>query len=251
MPNLSSSRSLLTENDGKRFLGLLGTGVVLSVLVLLSPALAQELTSSESGSLEQKRLDVHLSVYVLGSLPMHTNNLVLRGEEIPQTSIGIGIGAGYKAGIFPYFMKRIVGIEAESFGLGANVAAPRTVTGAGTRADADAYFIAATTMANLLVRYPGARFQPYVGVGSGFSSGYLLGSDIQHGSDRITGNFSSMAFAYQFLGGLRGYITQKAFIFGEYKYFVAKYDWDSKGTGPGVTLNLHAQLFLGGIGLSF
>ncbi len=235
----------------KRFLGSLGTGVVLYSLMLLSAAHAQEATSSESGSLEPKRLEVHLSVYVLGSSPIHTSTLVLGGEEIPQTSVGRGIGAGYKAGIFPYFMKRIVGIEAESFGFGANVAAPRTVTGAGIRADADAYFIAVTTMANLLVRYPGQRFQPYVGAGGGFSSGYLLGSDIQHGPDRVTGNASTMTFAYQFLGGLRGYVTQKIFIFGEYKYFVAKYDWDSKGTGPTVTLNLHAHLVSAGVGLSF
>jgi len=234
----------------RRFSTFLCTSI-LYLLVLFSSAHAQAAASSEAGGLEPKRLDVHLSVYALGSFPMDASTLKLGGEKIPQTSIGRGLGGGFKAGIFPQFMKRIVGLEAESFGFGANVVAPQTVTGAGIRAHADTYVIAMTTMANLLVRYPGQRFQPYGGVGGGLSSGYLLGSDIQRGTERVTGYASSMTFAYQFLGGLRGYVTQKVFVFGEYKYFVAKYDWDSKGTGSTATLNVHAQLFSAGIGLSF
>ncbi|HKN86153.1 MAG TPA: hypothetical protein VJV04_04805 [Nitrospiraceae bacterium] len=184
---------------------------------------------------------------------MHASPLKVGGEEISQTSMGRGIGGGFKAGVFPHFMKRIVGLEAETFGLGAGVTAPRTITGAGIRS-ADADFIAVTTMVNILLRYPGQTLQPYGGVGGGLSSGFLLDSDIQLDSNRVTGNASSMAFAYQFLGGLRGYVTQKVFLFGEYKYVAAKYDWDSKGPSgsrPSVTLNLHAQLFSAGIGLSF
>jgi opacity protein-like surface antigen len=144
-----------------------------------------------------------------------------------------------------------VGLEAESFGFGAYMKAPQTVTAAGMQANADAHFIAVTTMGNLLVRYPGQRFQPYAGMGIGWSSGYLLGSDIQHGTDRVTGQVGTMTFAYQFFAGLRGYVTQKVFVFGEYKYFVAKYDWDGHGARPAVTLNLHAQLLSVGVGLSF
>jgi len=225
--------------------------MILWSLLLLSPAHAEEATRPESADLEPKKLDVHLSVYGLGSFPSHASTLKVGAEEVPQTSIGRGLGAGYKAGIFPHFLKRIVGLEAEGFGFGANMEAPHTVIGAGIPANADAYFIAVTTMANLLVRYPGQMFQPYAGVGGGLSSGYLLGSDIQHGTDKVTGHAGTMTFAYQFLGGLRGYVTQKVFVFGEYKYFVAKYDWDGKGTRPAVTLNLHAQLFSAGIGLSF
>ena len=187
-------------------------------------------------------MDVHLSVFGLGSFPMPGRNLNLGGEELPHTSIGGGVGAGYKAGIFPHFLKRIVGLEAESFGFGANMNTPQTVTAAGIHANADAHFIAVTTMANLLVRYPGQRFQPYAGVGVGWSSGYLLGSDIGYGSDRVTGQVGTMTFAHQFLVGVRGYVTQKVFVFGEYKYFVAKYDWDGHGARPAVTLNLHAPL---------
>lgn len=234
----------------RRFSTFLYTSI-LSLLVLLSSAHAQEATSSEAGGLEPKRLDVHLSVYALGSVPMHARTLKVGGEEIPQASLERGFGGGFKAGIFPHFMKRIVGLEAESFGFGANVMAPQTVTGTGIRADADAYLIAVTTMANLLVRYPGQRFQPYGGVGGGLSSGYLLGSDIQRGTEQVTGHANTMTLAYQFLGGLRAYITQKAFVFGEYKYFVAKYDWDGNGARPAVTLNLHAQLLSAGVGLSF
>ena len=230
-----------------------GAVLILYVLAFLSPAHAQDAISSESETLQPKKLDVHLSAYALGSFPMHVSTLKVSGDEIPQTSIGRGIGGGFKAGVFPHFLKRIVGLEGETFVLGAAVTAPRTITGTGIRS-ADADFIAVTTMVNLLLRYPGQIFQPYGGVGGGLSSGFLFDSDIQRGSDKITGNAGSMTFAYQFLGGLRGYVTQKVFLFGEYKYVAAKYDWDNQGLSgsrPSVTLNLHAQLFSVGIGLSF
>jgi Outer membrane protein beta-barrel domain len=227
--------------------------MILCSLLFVLPAHAQDASSPESGKVEAKKIDIHLSAYALGTLPMHASTLKVGGDEIPQTSVGRGIGGGFKAGIFPHVLKRIVGLEAETFILGAGVTAPRMMTGAGIRS-ADADFIAVTTMVNVLLRYPGQILQPYGGVGGGLSSGFLLDTDIQHGSDRITGNGGSMTFAYQFLGGLRGYVTPKVFLFGEYKYVAAKYDWDSigsSGSRPSVTLNLHAQLFSIGIGLSF
>ena len=227
--------------------------MILCSLLFVLPAHAQDASSPESGKVEAKKIDIHLSAYALGNFAVHASTLKVGGDEIPQTSVGRGIGGGFKAGVFPHFLKRIVGLEGETFVLGAAVTAPRTITGTGIRS-ADADFIAVTTMVNLLLRYPGRIFQPYGGVGGGLSSGFLFDSDIQRGSDKITGNAGSMTFAYQFLGGLRGYVTQKVFLFGEYKYVAAKYDWDNQGLSgsrPSVTLNLHAQLFSVGIGLSF
>ena len=228
-----------------------GGVLILYGLVSLGSAHAREADSSESESLELKKRDVHLSLYALGGVSTDASTLKVAGEDIPETSLGRGLGAGFKAGIFPHGLKRIIGLEGESFAFGTNVTAPGTVTGGGIPAKAEANFIAVATMANVLVRVPGRTFQPYAGVGGGVSSGYLLASDIEHGADRVMGNAASMTFACQFFGGLRGYVSHTVFVFGEYKYFVATYDWGGNATRAAVTLNLHAHLLSAGVGLSF
>lgn len=206
------------------------------------PAGAQQAVETQDRR-DPTKMDVHLSFYALLAVP-YNRNVQAGGTEFTNTSLGRGIGAGYKAGLFPVFTHKIVGIEAETFGLGTRVTSPRTGSG-GTARAASADVIAVNTLVNLLVRYPGRTWQPYVGIGAGWSSGYIRNMDIQRGSERMTGNATDLTFAYQFLGGVRGLVGSHAFVFGEYKYLVATYHW----TG-GTVLNFHSQLFLVGIGLS-
>ena len=47
-------------------------------------------------------------------------------------------------------------------------------------------------------------------------------------------------------------MTKRLFLFGEYKYFGAKYSWDSDGAGDSkVKLDLQAHLISGGVARSF
>lgn len=109
-------------------------------------------------------------------------------------------------------------------------------------------------MVNVLARYPGEIIQPYVGVGIGVSGGQLSDANIQVASSQLTGKAGDGAGAFQFLGGVRAYVTKMIFLFGEYKYFAANYKWESEGisTGsPSVNFDFRTQIVSGGIGISF
>lgn len=86
----------------------------------------------------------------------------------------------------------------------------------------------------------------------GTSSGFLHNASIQHGNLALTGTSGDMAFAYQFLGGIKTFVTKRLFVFGEYKYFGTKYSFDSEGAGNSkVKLDFQTHIVSGGIGWSF
>jgi opacity protein-like surface antigen len=83
-----------------------------------------------------------------------------------------------------------------------------------------------TVGVNLLARYPGRTFQPYVGVG--------VGTVIAHLSDTATvQSDTSIAGGWNMLTGLRAFVTPYVAIFTEYKYTGAtlRFDQASAGTG--------------------
>lgn len=227
-------------------------GVVLTCalsMASIQPVSAEEGSGTVSGGGGRRKPDIYVGVFILGSTPKN-KNLVVGGDEIPQTTVGSGMGAGIKAGLYPPLTNRIVGIEAEIFGHGGDVTAPRTTVSGGTRF-ANANLITFNTMANLVMRYPGEILQPYIGAGWGLSSGFLTDIDIERGTDQLSGTGGTMTVAYQFLGGLRANLTKNVFLFGEYKYFAAQYEWDSEGSGPSTSLDFRTQFISGGVGLSF
>jgi len=64
---------------------------------------------------------------------------------------------------------------------------------------------------NLLLRYPGQTFQPYVGFGGAALIGHISQTvDVQSDTD--------VGFGINLLGGLRTFITPYVAIFAEYKY---------------------------------
>jgi opacity protein-like surface antigen len=138
-----------------------------------------------------------------------------------------------------------LGAEIEAFGLGGSIRSSRTTTGAGTT-QAQGNLIAVSTMYNLMLRYPGDRLQPYIGAGIGSSTGFLYNVNIQSGNNSLSGSSRDWTFAYQFLGGLRTFVTANLFLFGEYKYYVVKYSWDSD-----VRFDFQTHLVSGGLGWSF
>ena len=84
-------------------------------------------------------------------------------------------------------------------------------------------------MANVLLRYPGETIQPYIGIGAGLSGGFARDLNLQHSTiGTVHENAADGAFAYQFLGGVRANVTERMFLFTEYKYFVANYQWESE-----------------------
>ena len=213
------------------------------------PPPQQELPSL-APPLSEKKIDLLLSGHLIGLFPQN-EDLSVGGNRIPYTDVRGTIGAGIKFDAYPWFTKRILGAEIEAFGLGGSVRAPRTTSGTGTT-QAQGSLIAITTMYNLMLRYPGETIQPYIGAGVGSSTGILYNVNIQNGNVGLSGTSGDLAFAYQFLGGLRAFVTKNLFLFGEYKYFATNYSWGSEGAGnQRVKLDFQTQIVSGGIGWSF
>ena len=225
-------------------------GVLLLMEYSVGGAFAEEVPPQPPPPSIIKKIDLLLSGHVIGLFPQD-KDLSVGGNRISNTDVRGTIGAGIKFDIYPWFTKKIVGAEIEAFGLGGNVRAPRTTSGTGTT-QAQGSLIAITTMYNLMLRYPGETVQPYIGVGAGSSIGIVYNANIQSGNVGLSGISGDLAFAYQFLGGVRAFVTKKLFLFGEYKYFVTKYSWDSEGAGnQRIKLDFQTQVVSGGVGWSF
>ncbi len=199
------------------------------VVVLLQPGLV----------VAAETVDVDIGLYTLGSFPSN-QGLYAQGANPSDTRIANGVGAGIKVAVFPHYLGNMIGIGLESFGHGSEIAFSSS-TSAGSTASTNLWVF--NSMANLILRYPGRTLVPYIGVGGGYSSGVLTDPNIPGRSDR---DFeSSWTFGYQFLGGVEGNLTDKVFLFSEYKYFSANYHWKE------LALDFRSQYVLFGIGLRF
>ena len=182
--------------------------------------------------------DVDIGLYALGAFPSD-HGLFAQGGNPSDTRIANGAGAGLKVAVFPHFLGSIVGIGLESSGHGSGITF--SSPGAGSPPSTNLWIF--NSMVNLTIRYPGKVFVPYIGVGGGYSSGVLTHADIPGRSDR---DFEgSWTLASQFFGGVQGNLTEKLFLFSEYKYASANYHWEK------LALDFRSQYFLLGIGLRF
>jgi opacity protein-like surface antigen len=184
-------------------------------------------------------VDVDIGLYTLGAFPSD-QGLYAQGANPSDTRITNGVGAGIKVAVFPHYLGNIIGIELESFGHGSEIAFSSS-TSVGSTASTNLWVF--NSMANLILRYPGKTLVPYIGVGGGLSDGMLTDPNIPGRSDR---DFEgSWTLGYQFLGGLQGNLTEKVFLFSEYKYFSANYHWKE------LALDFRSQYVLFGFGLRF
>ena len=62
------------------------------------------------------------------------------------------------------------------------------------------------------------------------------------------GTLTDTSLALQYLAGLRALVTERVFLFGEYKYFASRYHW-SGSLEP--SLNLRTHIIAVGVGLAF
>jgi opacity protein-like surface antigen len=194
--------------------------------------------------------EIYGAIYVLGSLA-ENRNLNVGGEELPSTTVRNGAGGGFRAGVFPAFTGYIVGIQAESFALGHEVSAPASMGSSGIQSGRGT-LLAWTTMVSLLVQYPDPLMKPYVGVGVGWSSSFLLDTQLMKGAvtqtGTQTGTLRDTSAAFQYFAGLRAHVTGSVFVFGEYKYFASRYQW---GGSLDPSLDLRTHIVAIGVGLSF
>lgn len=195
--------------------------------------------------------DVELSAYALGSWPRDVN--IFNQETTVPASIQDGFGAGFKVGIFPSALHRMVGLELDSNVHGTAVSFPNIANGQNHGTGRSDLLMINTTF-NLILRYPGERLRPYIGAGIGWSHGTLLNPNI---AGRDDDDFdSARAFTHQFLGGaqvvlsphVRLFNTQQTvaiFLYGEYRYLSSDYHWE------GLAIDFRTHYGLVGAGLRF
>jgi opacity protein-like surface antigen len=217
-----------------------------ALLTVLSccPSLTDVAFPSEFG-------DIELSGYALGTLP-GTQDLFNQGTTV-SASVEQGFGAGFKIGVFPSVLNRMAGLEMDSNIHGMNLEFPNIANGRNRETGRSSLLMINTTF-NVILRYPGERFRPYVGGGIGWSHGTLLNPNIAGRDDKDFD--SARAFTHQFLGGAQVVLTPHlslfnaqqdiaVFLFGEYRYLSSNYHWE----GLAVDFRTHYGLF--GIGLRF
>jgi opacity protein-like surface antigen len=190
--------------------------------------------------------EIYGAIYLLGSLAKN-RNLNVGGEELPSTTVKNGAGGGFKAGVFPAFTAYVVGIQAETFGVGHEVTAPASIGGSGIQSGHGTLF-AWTTMVSLLVQYPGTMIKPYLGIGAGWSSSFLIDARLTKGAAMQSGTLRDTSVAFQYVAGLRARLTESVFMFGEYKYFASRYQW---GGTLDSALDLRTHIVAIGVGLLF
>ncbi|HEU4500403.1 MAG TPA: outer membrane beta-barrel protein [Nitrospira sp.] len=206
---------------------------------------AQEIWAADDAS-PRTGPEIYGGVYVFGSLAQN-RNLNVGGEELPSTTVKNAAGGGFKAGVFPAFTGYVVGIQAESFGLGHEVKAPASMGASGVQSG-HGTLLAWTTMVSLIMQYPGKLVKPYGGVGAGWSSSYLVDAHLTKGAVTQAGTLRDTSLAFQYFAGVRMLVTEKVFVFGEYKYFASRYQW-SGNLEPSLDLRTHIVAI--GVGLSF
>lgn len=195
--------------------------------------------------------DVELSAYALGSWPRDMN--IFNQETTVPSSIQDGFGAGFKVGLFPSALRRMVGLELDSNVHGTAVSFPNVANGQNHGTGRSDLLIINTTF-NLILRYPGERIRPYIGAGIGWSHGTLLNPNIAGRDDKDFD--SARAFTHQFLGGAQVVLsphvplfntqrTVAVFLYGEYRYLSSDYHWE------GLAIDFRTHYGLLGVGLRF
>ena len=211
----------------------------LTLLVFSSLSLAFMIELLQpGGGVAAETADVDVGLYALGAFPSD-QGLFAQGGNPSNSRIANGVGAGIKASVFPHYFRRLVGIGLETFGHGSEItfSSPH----AGSLPSTNLWVF--STMLNLTLRYPWKAFVPYIGIGGGYSSGVLTHADIPGRPDQ---DFEgSWTVGSQFFGGVQGNLTERLFLFSEYKYFSADYHWKE------LALDFRSQYALFGIGLRF
>jgi opacity protein-like surface antigen len=154
----------------------------------------------------------------------------LSGLEAPDFDMKNSLAYGGKVGVYPYHGS--LGFELDVFHSTPHIKNLDDVPG---------IHLAVTNVgANILLRYPGVTFQPYLGIGPGILIARLSRS-------ATTEQDTQVSIGFNFLTGIRAFVTPHVALFTEYKYTDAKFDFGGAfGSVGGFDSSYRAhQLFTG------
>jgi opacity protein-like surface antigen len=154
----------------------------------------------------------------------------LSGLEAPDFDLKNSLAYGGKVGVYPFHGS--LGFELDVFHSTPHVKNLDDIPG---------IHLAVTNVgANILLRYPGVTFQPYLGAGPGILIARLSRS-------ATTEQDTQVSIGLNFLTGIRAFVTPKVALFTEYKYTDAKFGFNGAFGSLGgfdSTYSAH-QLFVG------
>ena len=155
--------------------------------------------------------------------------------RIPDLDLKNAVAYGGKLGYFPG--NGAMGVELDVFNSQPNIKNLDNIPG---------IHLGVTNVGiNLLLRYPGQTFQPYVGFGGAALIARISQTvDVQSDTD--------VGFGINLLGGIRAFITPYVAIFTEYKYTRGTLTFDEAfGPAGGFTGDYQAQHVVFGVSYHF
>lgn len=162
-----------------------------------------------------------------------TGNLV--GLQAPDFDLKNSLTYGAKVGHF--FNDSYYGLEGEVFHTTPHIKNLDDVPGI--------HFRMTSAMINLILRYPGLTFQPYIGFGGGLVFANIDDSATTRSELDVAGGWSVLA-------GLRAFLTPSVALFTEYKYTGATLQFDDTfAANQGFLSDYRAQHVLMGLSYHF
>jgi opacity protein-like surface antigen len=132
------------------------------------------------------------------------------GIELVDFDMKNSLAYGGKVGVYPFHGS--LGFELDVFHSTPHVKNLDDVPG---------IHLAVTNIgANMLLRHPGTTFQPYLGIGPGILVAHLSRS-VQTEPD------TQVSIGFNFLTGIRAFVTPNVALFTEYKFTDAKFSFDN------------------------
>jgi opacity protein-like surface antigen len=119
------------------------------------------------------------------------------------------------------------------------------VTGTTTQNVAGAHVRMMTGAINVIARYPGKRFQPYIGVGFAMNWARFSSPELRSGRAQVASDTSP---GFNALAGMRFFMTKHVALFGEYKYTKSSFDF---GNNVLFQADYSAHNFVAGVSLHF
>lgn len=159
----------------------------------------------------------------------------LSGFRAPDFDLKNALVYGAKVGVFPgngWF-----GVELDAFHSSPHIKNLDDVPGIHMRVT--------NVGVNLIARYPGVTFQPYVGIGAAALIARI-------GDSATTRGDTDVASGLNLLTGIRAFVTPYVAVFTEYKYTQSTFEFDGAfGGSSGFNGNYNAQHLVFGVSYHF
>jgi opacity protein-like surface antigen len=159
----------------------------------------------------------------------------LSGLEAPDFDMKNSLAYGGKVGVYPFH-------GSLGFELDVNHGTPHVKN----LDDIPGIHLGVTNVgANILLRYPGVTFQPYLGIGPGILIARLSRS-------ATTEQDTQVSIGFNFLTGIRAFVTPNVALFTEYKFTDAKFGFNGAfGSVGGFDSTYRAHQLFAGVSYHF